>query len=49
LNIVLLHLAEQITPNHFGSRTPLEVAAYDPDSTLYDQLLPTRLEELAMR
>jgi hypothetical protein len=29
--------------------TPLEVASYDPDSTLYDQLLPTRLEGVAMR
>jgi len=29
--------------------TPLEVAAYDPDSTLYDRLLPTRLEGVAMR
>ncbi len=29
--------------------TPLEVAAYDPDSTLYDQLLPTRLEGVATR
>ena len=29
--------------------TPLEVAAYDPDSTLYDRLLPTRLEGVATR
>ena len=29
--------------------TPLVVAAYDPDSALYDQLLPTRMEGVTMR